>query len=124
MGLVLAGANAFAATLGWCGSQTYALPVPASLDGLWPALFVALVLTGYRWLLAHAQRARQVHGLIVLVVLAPFVVVVGTWRLGTGRVSFGGGSMIWQEVLLGQTLRWLLVLFDEAARRRWARHGR
>ena len=121
MGLVVAGANALAATRGWWGSPTYALPLPvlAGLYGLWPALLVALVLAGYRWLLAHARRPRLAYGLLVLALFAPFVLLADRWALGAGRLAFGGGYALWHDVLLGQLLLWLLVLFYEAARRRW-----
>jgi hypothetical protein len=120
-GLVVAGANALAAARGWWGSPTYALPLPvlAGLYGLWPALLVALVLAGYRWLLAHARRPRLAYGVLLLALFAPFVLLADRWALGAGRLAFGGGYALWHDVLLGQALLWLPVLLYEAARRRW-----
>ena len=122
MGLVVATANLGAQAIGWWGGHwSYALPVPLQVSFwlLWITPPATLLLGGYRWLLAHAGRPRGVYGLLGLLVLAPFIVVVDTWALNTGRLSMGGGYAIWHDVLVGQLFFWLPVLFYEAARRQW-----
>jgi hypothetical protein len=47
------------------------------------------------------------------------MVVADTWALATGRLSMGGGYVIWHDVLVGQALLWLALVFYELARRRW-----
>jgi hypothetical protein len=125
MGLVIAAANLGAQAIGWWGGHwSYALPVPLQVSFwvLWIAPFVTLLLAGYRWLVSHVRQPRLVYGLLGLGLLAPFTIVFDIWALNTGRLSMGGGYAIWHDVLVGQALFWLPVLFYEVARRQWPRH--
>ena len=122
MGCVIAGANVLASAIGWWGGHwSYALPIPLQVSFwvLWITPPMTLVLAGYRWLVAHTRWPHLVYVLIVLGVLAPFTVIADTWALDTGRLSMGGGYAIWHDVLVGQALLWLAVVFYEVARRLW-----
>lgn len=120
MGLVVAAANLGAQALGWWGGHwSYALPAPLQVSFwvLWITPVMTLLLAGYRWLLRHVRRPRLVFALLGLVVFAPFIVVIDTWALSTGRLAMGAGYTIWHDVLVGEAFLWLPVLFYEVARR-------
>ena len=120
MGLVVAAANLLAQALGWWGGHwSYALPIPLQVSFwvLWITPVMTVLLAGYRWLLRHVRRPRLVYALLGLAVFAPFIVVIDTWALSTGRLSMGAGYTIWHDVLVGQAFFWLPVLFFEVARR-------
>ena len=120
MGLVVAAANLGAQALGWWGGHwSYALPIPLQVSFwvLWITPVMTVLLAGYRWLLRHVRRPRLVYALLGLVVFAPFIVVIDTWALSTGRLSLSGGYTIWHDILVGQVFFWLPVLFFEVARR-------
>ncbi|HEU5314704.1 MAG TPA: hypothetical protein VFX49_01235 [Chloroflexota bacterium] len=126
-GGVVAGANLLASSLGWWGGHwSYSLPVPLQVC-FWVLCLtplVVLALAGYRWLGSRTHRPRLVYGVILLGVLGPPTAIADAFALNTGRLSFGGGYAIWQDVIVGQALLWFPVLLYELlkprARPRWS----
>lgn len=106
-------ANVMARALGWWDSWVYALPLTVQVGILLMgvSIFLTFLLGGYRWLVAHSQRPLLWYGLILVVVFAPLTVFGDWYNIERGKMSFGGGYTIWQDVLLGQAFFWLPVLF-------------
>ena len=104
MGVIVFLVNRIAYTVGWWGWWGYALPlmVQVGILLLGPAVFFAILLTGYRWLVAHSQRPLLIYGLIMIIVLVPPTVLGDLYSIERGKLSFGGGYTIWQDVLVGQ----------------------
>ena len=119
MGLAVFLVNQIARALGWWGWWGYALPLPvqAALLGLGPAIFFVLLLSGYRWLIAHSRRPFLNYGLIMFIVLVPLTVLADLYGLERQKLAFGGGYTIWHDVLVGQAFAWLPVLLYHAIHR-------
>ena len=119
MGVIVFVVNQIARAVGWWGWWGYALPlmVQAGLLLLGPSVFFIFILTGYRWLVAHSQRPSLWYGLTGIVVLVPLTVLGDLYSLERGKLSFGGGYAIWQDVLVGQAFFWLPVLLYRVIQR-------
>jgi hypothetical protein len=112
MGAIVFLVNLIARAVGWWGWWGYTLPlmVQAGLLLLGPSVFFVFILTGYRWLVAHNQRPLLWYGLIGIAVLVPFTVLADLYSIERGKLSFGKGYTLWQDVIVGQIFIWIPVL--------------
>jgi len=119
MGGIVFVVNLIARAVGWWGWWGYALPllVQVGLLLLGPSVFFIFILAGYRWLVAHSQRPLLWYGLTGIAVLVPLTVLGDWYSLKRGKLSFGGGYTIWQDVLVGQAFIWLPVLLYRVIQR-------
>jgi hypothetical protein len=112
MGAIVFLVNLIARAVGWWDWWGYTLPlmVQAGLLLLGPSVFFVFILTGYRWLVAHNQRPLLWYGLIGIAVLIPFTVLADSYSIERGKLSFGKGYTLWQDVIVGQIFIWIPVL--------------
>lgn len=62
----------------------------------------------------HSQRPLLIYGLIMIIVLVPLTVLGDLYSIQRGKLSFGGGYTIWQDVLVGQAFVWLPIFLYRA----------
>jgi hypothetical protein len=114
--------NLSARAVGWWDWWGYSLPLmgQVGLLLLGPSVFFVFVLAGYRWLIDHSQRPLLWFGLIGIAVLVPLTVLGDLYSIERGKLSFGGGYTLWQDILVGQAFIWLPVLLYRLIQR-WYR---
>ena len=112
MGVIVFIVNQIAHAVGWWGWWGYALPLiaQAGLLLLGTSVFFTSLLEGYRWLVSHSQHPLRTYGLIMIVILVPLTVLGDLYGLQRGKLSFGGGYTLWQDMLIGQVFAWLPIL--------------
>ena len=90
----------------------YELPlvIQAGLLLILPSIFFIFILIGYRWLVTHSQHPLLWYGLIGVSILVPLTVLADRYSIKQGKLAFGGGYVLWQDVLVGQAFFWLPIL--------------
>ncbi|MBI3537623.1 MAG: hypothetical protein HY070_08720 [Chloroflexi bacterium] len=117
-GIVVLSINAIARAIGWWdwwGYQLHLL-IQIALLLVGTSIIFTLSLTGYRWLETHSRNPLRIYGVISIAVLGPLTVIGDWYNIERGKLAFGGGYTIWQDVLVGQALFWLPVVLYRAIR--------
>ena len=100
----------------WYGYQL-SLGVQVGMLFALPAVLLAVVVGGYRWLAARSRRPLLAYGLIGFFVLIPVTVAGDLYTMSRGTLSFGKGYTIFHDLIVGQLLFWLPVLLYTYFRR-------
>lgn len=115
--------NVVLGRLGVWQSTLYTLPPLALVStmalflGVGTALMI-LLLWGYRQLAAHSRHAPLIHGLLLLVVFAPLIVLADSIALAEHYLAFGHGYTVWMDAAVGlMTLAFPVLVYELLQRR-------
>jgi hypothetical protein len=119
VGLLAVVLNVVAPAVGWWGGRAFEGPLfpLALLTGLRAIFLFALLLLLYRWLAVRRRWLAFLIYFLILIALIPGVMIGDPILLRSGVLTFGAGYTMWHDVVLGDVVFALPLIFYELFRR-------